>query len=129
MEFSEKDIEKQMRANHCTREEALDILAWDYAIDHGDKEKGAMTAEQKKMVRSLTKADRAPEKRNAPTKRERKVDANKKEVFDWVRIMLEGMELNGKVENLTCKNEAEISFMHAGESFTIKLTKHRAPKD
>ena len=116
-----------MQCNHCTREEALDILAWDYDIDHGDKEKGAPTAEQKKLIRSLTKADKAPTEKRA-VKRERKVDANKAEVFGWLRTMLEGMELNGKVENMTCKNEAEISFMHAGEAFTVKLTKHRAPK-
>lgn len=126
-QFTEKEIQHQMQCNHCTREEALDILAWDYDIDHGDKEKGAPTAEQKKLIRSLTKADKAPtEKRTV--KRERKVDENKAEVFGWLRTMLEGMELNGKVENMTCKNEAEISFMHAGEAFTVKLTKHRAPK-
>jgi len=128
MRFTQEQILKQMKANHCTKDEAIDILAWDYAIDHGDTEKGAMTAEQKKMVRNLTKAEKAPtEKRTV--KRERKIDENKKEVFGWVKTMLEGMELNGKVENLTCKNEAEISFMHGGEAFTIKFTKHRAPKD
>ena len=127
MRFTKEQIEKQMLANHCTREEALDILAWDYAIDHGDTEKGAMTAEQKKMVRNLTKADREPtEKRTV--KRERKVDDNKKEVFDWIRVMLEGMAENGQVENMACKNEAEISFMHGGDAFTVKLTKHRPPK-
>lgn len=127
MRFTKEQIEKQMRANHCTREEALDILAWDYAIDHGDTEKGAPTAEQKKLLRTLTKADREPtEKRTV--KRERKVDDNKKEVFDWIRVMLEGMAENGQVENMACKNEAEISFMHGGDAFTVKLTKHRTPK-
>ncbi len=126
-QFTEQEILHQMKCNHCTREEALDILAWDYDIDHGDKEKGAPTAEQKKLIRTLTKADKDPSK-NRTVKRERKVDANKAEIFGWIRIMLEGMELNGKVENLTCKNETEISFMHAGEEFTVKLTKHRKPK-
>ena len=127
-QFTEQEIMHQMKCNHCTREEALDILAWDYDIDHGDKEKGAMTAEQKKMVRSLTKADRAPDKKNATAKRERKVDENKKVIFDWVRIMLEGMQANGEIENLACMNEGQIDFMRAGEEFTIKFTKHRAKK-
>ena len=127
MRFTKEQIEKQMRANHCTREEALDILAWDYAIDHGDTEKGAPTAEQKKLLRTLTKADREPTEKRA-VKRERKVDDNKKEVFDWIRVLLEGMAENGQVENMACKNEAEISFMHGGDAFTVKLTKHRAPK-
>ena len=121
-QFSEKEIQHQMQCNHCTREEALDILAWDYDIDHGDKDKGAPTAEQKKLIRSLTKADKAPtEKRTV--KRERKVDANKAEIFEKIRAMLAG-----EVEITAVKNEAEISFMHAGEAYTVKLTKHRAPK-
>lgn len=121
-QFTEKEIQHQMECNHCTREEALDILAWDYDIDHGDKEKGAPTAEQKKLIRSLTKADKAPtEKRTV--KRERKVDANKAEIFEKIRAMLAG-----EVEITAVKNEAEISFMHAGEAYTVKLTKHRAPK-
>jgi len=121
-QFTEKEIQHQMQCNHCTREEALDILAWDYDIDHGDKEKGAPTAEQKKLIRSLTKADKAPtEKRTV--KRERKVDANKAEIFEKIRAMLAG-----EVEITAVKNEAEISFMHAGEAYTVKLTKHRAPK-
>ena len=124
-QFTEQEIKKQMDANHCTREEALDILAWDYDIDHGDKEKGAPTAEQKQLIKKLTRGER---KATGTVKRERKVDENKKRVFDWVRVMLEGMEQNGEIENMTCKNEAEISFMHAGEEFSIKFTKHRKPK-
>ena len=49
--FSEKEIEKQMKANHCTRQEALEILQWDYEIDHGNTENGALTKEQKALVR------------------------------------------------------------------------------
>ena len=58
--FSEKEIEKQMKANHCSRQEALEILQWDYEIDHGNTENGALTKEQKAMVRTLTKADKDP---------------------------------------------------------------------
>ena len=128
-EFTEAEISKQMRANHCTREEALDILAWDYDIDHGDKEKGAMTADQKKLVRTLTKADKDPNKKKEPAKRERKIDEDKKLIHDCMRIMFEGMELNGKIESLACKNESEISFTLNGAEYTVKLTKHRAKKD
>lgn len=127
MKFSEKDIQRQMDANHCTREEAIDILAWDYDIDHGDKEKGAMTAEQKKMVRALTKADKDPDKKRT-VKRERKVDADKQYIHDCMRIMFEGMHANGTIEGLACKNESEISFRYNGADYTVKLTKHRPPK-
>ena len=127
MKFSEKDIQRQMVANHCDREEAIDILAWDYAIDHGDTEKGAMTAEQKKMIRSLTKADKDPDAKRT-VKRERKIDEDKRFIHDCMRIIFEGMELNGKIEGLACKNESEISFRYGDADYTVKLTKHRQPK-
>jgi len=125
-QFTEKEIEQQMRANHCTRDEAIDILAWDYDIEHGDTEKGAMTAEQKKMVRALTNSGR---KSTGTAKRERKVDEDKKFIHDCIRIMFEGMHANGRIEDLTCKNETEVSFRYNGAEYSVKLTKHRAPKN
>lgn len=128
MRFTKEQIEKQMRANHCTREEALDILAWDYDIEHGDKEKGAMTKEQKALVRSLTKADKDPAKKRT-VKRERKIDEDKKFIHDCMRTMFEGMELNGKIASVSCKHESEIAFVYNGAEYTVKLVKHRAPKE
>lgn len=125
--ITEAEISKQMKANHCSREEAISIIEWDNAIDGGDKELGAPTTEQKKLVRGLLKAERNPaEKRE--TKRERKVDEDKLKVFNWLKITLEGFQLNGEIEGLTCKNEAEISFSFNGSDYTVKLTKHRAKK-
>ena len=125
--FAEKDIERQMKANHCTREEAIEILQWDYEIDHGNKENGAMTKEQKALVRKITKADRNPaEKRTV--KRERKIDEDKKYIFDILKVTLEGFQGNETISNLTCKNEAEISFAYNGNAYTVKLTKHRSEK-
>lgn len=115
----EKEIAKQMRSLGCTREEALDVIEWDDAIDAGDKEKGAFTPEQKKMIRTLTKADKDPTKKRAPSKRERKVDENKKILIEKLAGSLQD------VENLSIKNETEISFTFNGENFSVKLTKHR----
>jgi len=128
-QFTEKEIQHQMECNHCTREEALDILAWDYDIDHGDKEKGAPTPEQKKLLRTLTKADKDPNKKRVSKPRERKVDSDKAEIFGLLRVLFEGLELNGKAQGLTCKNEAELSFTYKGAGYTVKLTKHRTPKE
>lgn len=122
-QFSEKEIQHQMQCNHCTREEALDILAWDYDIDHGDKEKGAPTAEQKKLIRSLTKADKAPTEKRA-VKRERKVDADKLAIIQVLDDAL--CDIADNVEER--KNETDIHFTYNGCEYTVKLTKHRAPK-
>lgn len=127
MTFTEDEIRKQMIANHCTRNEALEILQWDYEIDHGNKENGAMTKEQKALVRKITKADKDPTVKRT-VKRERKVDEDKAMVFAWVKVAMGGFQLRGDIEDLTLKNESEISFTYKGNAYTWKLTKHRAEK-
>jgi len=121
MKFSEKDIERQMKANHCTRDEALEILQWDYEIDHGNTENGALTKEQKALVRKITKAERNPaEKRTV--KRERKINENKKALIEKITSALT------ETENLSVKTETEISFTYNGKSYSVKLTEHREKK-
>ena len=127
MTFTEKEIEKQMKANHCTRDEALEILQWDYEIDHGNTENGALTKEQKALVRKITKADKNPNVKRT-VKRERKVDADKVTIFGWLKTLMEGFQGNEKISNLTCKNETELSFTYNGNAYTLKLTKHREKK-
>ena len=119
--FSEKEIEKQMKANHCSRQEALEILQWDYEIDHGNTENGALTKEQKAMVRTLTKADKNPLKKRT-VKRERKVNENKKALIEKIASALT------ETENLSVKTETEISFTYNGKSYSVKLTEHREKK-
>lgn len=120
-------IQKHMATLKCTREEAIDLIECDDEIDRGNKELFALTDEQKKIVRSVTKADKNPTVKRT-VKRERKVDEDKKHIFDILRIVFEGYELNGEIEELTCKNEAEISFNYGGSDYTVKLTKHRPKK-
>jgi len=122
-EQTEALIQKHMKTLHCTREEAIDVIKCDDEIDGGNTELFALTADQKKMVRNLTKADRNPNAKRE-VKRERKIDDDKLTVFNVLKEALEGAE----IENLTCKNEAEISFAHNGAEYTVKLTKHRAKK-
>lgn len=119
--FSEKEIEKQMKANHCTREEALEILQWDYEIDHGNTENGALTKEQKALVRKITKADKDPTVKRS-VKRERKVNENKKALIEKIASALT------ETENLSVKTETEISFTYNGKQYTVKLTEHREKK-
>ena len=121
MTFSEKEIEKQMKANHCTRQEALEILQWDYEIDHGNTENGALTKEQKALVRKITKADKDPAVKRT-VKRERKVNENKKALIEKIASALT------ETENLSVKTETEISFTYNGKSYSVKLTEHREKK-
>ena len=120
-------IQKHMATLKCTREEAIDLIECDDEIDKGNTDLFALTAEQKKIVRAVTKADKNPNAKRT-VKRERKIDDDKKHIFDILRIPLEGYQLNGEIENLICKNEAEISFTYNGNEYTVKLTKHRPKK-
>ena len=120
-QFTEQEIKKQMDANQCTREEDLDILAWDYDIDHGDKEKGAPTEEQKKLIKKLTRGER---KATGTVKRERKVDADKLEIIQVLDDAL--CDIADNVEER--KNETDIHFTYNGCEYSVKLTKHRKPK-
>lgn len=121
--FTEKEIEKQMKANHCTREEALEILQWDYEIDHGNTENGALTKEQKALVRKITKADKDPLKKRT-VKRERKVDTDKLAIIQVLDDAL--CDIADNVEER--KNETDIHFTYNGNAYTVKLTKHREKK-
>lgn len=121
VKFSEQAIEREMKHYRCTREEAIDILQWDYEIDHGNTELGALTKEQKANLRKLTRAERDPaEKRTV--KRERKVNENKKILIEKISSAL------AETENLSVKNETEISFSYNGKQYTVKLTEHREKK-
>lgn len=118
----ENEIKRQMKILRCSYEEAKSAVDWDLAIDSGDKELGAFTKEQKALIRNLTKADRSPNANKQPVKRERKIDTEKKMLIEKLSETL------SEFEEVTVKNEAEINFKIGENSYTVKLTKHRAPK-
>lgn len=115
-------IQKHMKTLKCTRDEAIDIIACDDEIDGGNKELFALTDEQKKLVRKITKADKKPDTAKKPTKRERKVNENKKILIEKIAEAL------ADTENLSVKTETEISFTYNGKSYSVKLTEHREKK-
>jgi len=61
------------------------------------------------------------EKTRKNTPKERKVDATKGRILKDCKVLLEG--LGAEITNM--KTETEVSFIFEGESYTLKLTKHR----
>lgn len=116
--FDEKDILKMMKNLDLTREEAIQLLQ-----DDEDDVSVELTTEQKKVVKKMTQGDR--KKENTPRKRERKVDETKKRLLNFFRIPLEGA--GGKV--ISQKSETELEFEFEGETYNIKLVKHRKKGD
>lgn len=116
--MKEKEIQKYMDALGISREEAEQL----WQDDHDD----VITPEMAEMERKAKQIKRY-EKSDAPRKKttkERKVDADKKELLS---LLIEG--LTKKYPRMVqVKNEAEFSFTFNENSYTVKLIKHRAPK-
>jgi len=114
----DKDIEKLKISLDLSTAEAIEV--WlddhDYTVN---EEAEAMTEK--------AKANRRYEKSDAPRKkvvRERKVDAEKGGLLTAIKTAVEAF--GGAVSSV--KNEAEFSFTFNGNSYTVKLVKHRPPK-
>ena len=121
--MNEKQIEKIIKSLGCTREEAIELIMEDEAVDRmTSKEVNSdLTADQKKAMK---KATNTGTKKRTAVKRERKVDETKKRFLTDYKALLE--DLGAEVEPL--KTEAEMHFTFEGESYTVKLIKHRPPK-
>ena len=59
------------------------------------------------------------------TPKERKIDKEKGHILGCIKTLIEGM----KAENITVKTETELNFTYNGNEYTLKLTKHRPPKN
>lgn len=120
--MTEKDILNVMTNLKCSREEAIEVLQDDEAIDKGAK-LFELTPEQKKASKAARMAGGS--KRTTPTKRERKVDEAKGAILAECKTTLETLG----AEITEVKTETEIAFCLNGEQYTLKLTKHRPKKE
>jgi len=75
----EERIAQIMKSLECTREEALEIIADDEAIEKGEK-LFELTEEQKKTSKQARSVDRKPSEKKV--KRERKPDEEKREYIN-----------------------------------------------
>ena len=84
--------------------------------------------EAKEMAEMEMNAPKRYEHEQKPRKKAekvRKVDEEKKEILSGLRVYIEGKG----AENITVKTETEVSFTLNGNAYTLKLTKHRPPKN
>lgn len=117
------------------REEA-DCAWYDREVDKGHKTEHDLTPEQEKNVKAWRKGLNGAKSQAAVdaygkthVKRERKPNEVKRQVIDWVRVMLEGFALSGKLDGVSVSNpERAVDFTCGGKSYTLTLTEHRPPK-
>lgn len=115
----EAKIQQYMKALDVSREEAIQLIEDDENDVIG--EEGEQLQEKAKEVRRYEKSDKPRKK----VVKERKVDEEKKHLIE---ILAEAITHSAPTENISIKNEAEISFSYGENSYTIKLVKHRPPK-
>ena len=118
--IKEDDILRYMKKLDISREEAIQLLqddADDFIGDEGEEyEQKAKSAPTKKERSAKPKKDTKP--------KERKVDEEKGYILQMVSTKVN--ELGA--QNISQKTETELSFLYNGNSYTLKLTKHRPKK-
>ena len=118
MSAKEKEIKKYMDKLGISYEEAEQL--WEDDQEDYIGEEGEQMTEKAKALKRYEKADT---KRKKLT-RERKVDTVKKYLLD---LIVEG--LKGSVEYVEYQNEVSISFKYGEDNYSVKLTRHRPPKE
>ena len=115
-----KDI---MKALDCTEEEALEMLADDDAIDHGEK-LFELTAEQQKVSKAARSVDRKPvEAGAAKQKRERKADQTKRDLIATIEAALVSIADEAAIE--VTNIERQLDFTVEGRRFRVVLSAPR----
>ena len=114
--------EKYMKKLQISFEEALQLVEDDEEDFIGD-EGEEMTIKAKEVTASDRKQSDTAKKKRKP--KERKVDEEKGYILKTVSELIAEMG----AENLSLKTETELSFNYNGNSYTLKLTKHRPPKE
>ena len=113
---------KYMEKLQISFEEAMQLVeddADDFIGDEGEE----MTEKAKEVTASeKSQSDNAKKKRKP---KERKVDEEKGYILKTVSDVVAEMG----AESLSLKTETELSFIFNGNSYTLKLTKHRPPKE
>ena len=126
--MAESQREKLMRTLKISAQEADELIAYDNAVDHGQKTEYDLTAEQEKETRKYRQADRKPTVYNFQ-KRERKPNATKEGLVAEIAEFLEkNSNFDTKNVEITNKNR-EITFQVADDTFTFTLVQKRKPKN
>lgn len=103
-----------------TEEEALQVIADDADIDHGEAKDFDLTKEQQANAKKYMGTGTRKNKEGA--KRIRKENPDKRMLIGVINDALDGLH------NTVVNPERQIDFEYNGESYSVTLTQHRKPK-
>lgn len=108
----------------CTEEEAAEIMAYDKAVDKGEKTPHDLTPAQNKVAQSYTRTGTRKPTVYKFDKKERKPNEPKRELINAIEEMLTYSEI--QAENVTITNpERQIDFAFNGVKYRIVLSAPR----
>ena len=114
------DLEKSMKLLKISKDEAVQMWLSDEGyLENEVVEELTAKAKVNKINREAT-----ADKPRKPVKRERKTDEEKKYLLN---LMISAINNETCIESV--KNEAEFSFSFGENAYSVKLIKHRKPKN
>ena len=126
--MNERTIADYMKRNKCSRDEAIDLIKYDIAVESDEDTEYDLTEEQAATVKSMMrKVDHA--KQNGKVKRERKPNELKEAIIAELADILVN-EAQGQVyEDVEILNKnRQIAFAVGDKRFELTLVEKRPPK-
>lgn len=126
--LNEKTIADYMKRNKCNREEAIDLIKYDIAVESGEDTEYDLTAEQEANVKEMTrKVEHA--KQDKGVKRERKPNELKEAIVAEIAEFLREDAQGQAYEEVEITNVSRmIAFSVNDKRFELTLVEKRPPK-
>lgn len=126
--LNERTIADYMKRNKCDREEAIDLIKYDIAVEDGEDTEYDLTAEQEANVREMTrKVEHA--KQDGKVKRERKPNELKEAIVAEIAEFLREDAQGQAYEDVEITNKSRmIAFAIGDKHFELTLIEKRPPK-
>lgn len=126
--LNEKTIADYMKRNKCNREEAIDLIKYDIAVESDEDTEYDLTEEQTANVKSMMrKVDHA--KTEGKVKRERKPNELKEAIVAEIAEFLREDAQGQAYEDVEVTNKSRmIAFAVGDKHFELTLVEKRPPK-
>lgn len=125
--LNEKTIADYMKRNKVGRDEAIDLIKYDIAVESEEATEYDLTAEQQKAVSEMMR--KTEHKKQSGAKRERKPNELKEGIVAEIAEFLRQDAQNHVYESVEITNPNRMmAFEVDGKRFELTLIEKRAPK-
>ena len=125
--LNEKNIADYMKRNKCDRDEAIELINYDNAIEGGEDTEFDLTPEQQKVVQDM--ARRVEHTAKGKVKRERKPNELKEAIIAELAEFLREDAQGQAYEEVDVTNASRmIAFSVNDKHFELTLVEKRPPK-